>query len=197
MASALCRSLFRSARIARSLPKLASKRTDCQNSHLFNINTNISVNSTASRSWLFRKSYPLQYNIHSRNFSTFFGPREEQKTGSCCHAKHDSASPQQTAHKSISNINKHHVEHIHEHKPPSATDLSFWKDNAVWRRASSNTLRCLIGCSIGDFSAMFYLQTHHTGLPFLAMMTIPMASGIATSLGFETLVLRIKGTVQI
>ena len=162
---------------------------------------------------LFRKSYPLQYNIHSRNFSTFFGPREEQKAGSCCHAKHDSASPQQTAHKSISNINKHHVEHIHEHKPPSATDLSFWKDNAVrshplhfyndsntinqvWRRASSNTLRCLIGCSIGDFSAMFYLQTHHTGLPFLAMMTIPMASGIATSLGFETLVLRIKGTVQ-
>ncbi len=28
---------------------------------------------------------------------------------------------------------------------------AFWSDSKLWKRASFNTLNCLIGCSIGDF----------------------------------------------
>ena len=28
----------------------------------------------------------------------------------------------------------------------------------VWKRAAYNTTRCLVGCSLGDFTMMFYLQ---------------------------------------
>ncbi|MEM1003448.1 MAG: cation transporter, partial [Bacteroidota bacterium] len=34
----------------------------------------------------------------------------------------------------------------------------FWTDLPKWNRASFNTLNCLIGCSIGDFGMVFFLQ---------------------------------------
>lgn len=51
--------------------------------------------------------------------------------------------------------------------------LAFWKCRHTWRRAGVNTLRCLVGCTVGDFSALWMLQTYY---PELGMTTIMGAS---------------------
>ncbi|KAK7223366.1 hypothetical protein V2G26_011369 [Clonostachys chloroleuca] len=73
---------------------------------------------------------------------------------------------------------------------PSTLSLDFWSSRATWKRAGVNTLRCLVGCTAGDFSAMWYLQAFHPELGMQAIMAISMASGISTSLLLETVLLR-------
>ena len=34
-----------------------------------------------------------------------------------------------------------------------------WNCKHTWKKASINTLWCLLGCSIGDFGTIFYFQT--------------------------------------
>jgi hypothetical protein len=51
--------------------------------------------------------------------------------------------------------------------------LSFWSSPVVWKRAGINTFRCLIGCSLGDFSAMWFLQANY---PDLGMGTVMATS---------------------
>ncbi|KAL3706231.1 hypothetical protein TMatcc_007241 [Talaromyces marneffei ATCC 18224] len=46
----------------------------------------------------------------------------------------------------------------------SIWDSGFWTCKSTWRRARINTLRCLIGCTAGDFSALWTLQTFYPGL---------------------------------
>ncbi|KAL1919355.1 uncharacterized protein VTP21DRAFT_2048 [Calcarisporiella thermophila] len=65
----------------------------------------------------------------------------------------------------------------------------FWRDPEIWRQARSNTLRCLIGCTAGDYSSLFYLQWAHPGLPMWQTMTISMIAGLTTSFMLETAVL--------
>lgn len=48
--------------------------------------------------------------------------------------------------------------------------LQFWSDRPTWKRAGINTLRCLIGCTTGDFSAMWLLQTFYPELGMGAIM---------------------------
>lgn len=61
-----------------------------------------------------------------------------------------------------------------------------WRDGAVWRRAAANTLRCLGGCSLGDFGALFLMQHSGVGLSTGASMAVAMTCGIATSFAIET-----------
>jgi hypothetical protein len=61
-------------------------------------------------------------------------------------------------------------------KPTSLTTLQFWTSRATWKRAAVNTLRCLIGCTAGDFSAMWYLQLSHPALGMGTIMAISSAS---------------------
>jgi len=68
----------------------------------------------------------------------------------------------------------------------------FWYDKQIWRRAGENTLRCLVGCSIGDFSTMFYLQAYHPHLPLWMTVVLPMGAGIITSISIETIALKFK-----
>lgn len=61
---------------------------------------------------------------------------------------------------------------------PPASSLStfsrtFWACRSTWRRAGINTLRCLVGCTVGDFSALWTLQSYY---PELGMNTIMLAS---------------------
>ncbi|KAI9017335.1 hypothetical protein BC832DRAFT_544262 [Gaertneriomyces semiglobifer] len=74
---------------------------------------------------------------------------------------------------------------------PSALSRLFWSSRSVWQRASANTFRCLIGCSIGDFSMLFYLQAYQPHLPPSYTMAMSMAAGIATSVALETALLQI------
>ncbi|PLB51273.1 hypothetical protein P170DRAFT_382672 [Aspergillus steynii IBT 23096] len=67
---------------------------------------------------------------------------------------------------------------------------SFWSSRPTWKRASINTLRCLVGCTIGDFSALWVLQTYLPGLGMGTIMGLSMASGISTSILLETMLLK-------
>jgi copper chaperone CopZ len=70
---------------------------------------------------------------------------------------------------------------------PAKSD--FWSDRNVWKRASFNTLNCLIGCSIGDFSSIIYLQAYHPNTPMWLQMTIATIAGLSTSVMLETFLL--------
>lgn len=68
----------------------------------------------------------------------------------------------------------------------------FWSDAHAWRRASRNTLQCLVGCNIGDYGMLILLNAYQPDLSFSIVMPIAMASGLATSVCFESSILRYK-----
>ncbi|KAL2840034.1 hypothetical protein BJX68DRAFT_247251 [Aspergillus pseudodeflectus] len=82
------------------------------------------------------------------------------------------------------NISQHTVQN---HSPFSGP---FWSCRHTWRRAGINTLRCLVGCTLGDFSALWMLQTYFPDLGMGTIMATSMASGITTSIIIETILLR-------
>ena len=73
----------------------------------------------------------------------------------------------------------------------SKTKLN-WSDFNIWRRASFNTLNCLIGCSIGDFGMIIYLQAYHPETSMLAQMILAINAGLFTSVLLETMILKYK-----
>ncbi|KAL4973648.1 hypothetical protein BDW66DRAFT_161895 [Aspergillus desertorum] len=74
---------------------------------------------------------------------------------------------------------------------PSPLTRRFWTCRSTWRRAGINTLRCLVGCTIGDFAALWTLQTWFPQLGMGTIMVASMASGITTSIILETVLLRL------
>ena len=68
--------------------------------------------------------------------------------------------------------------------------LEFWTANDAWRRAGANTLRCLVGCSLGDLSALWLLQAYAPEIGVVAATAASCAAGITTSMLLETVVLR-------
>lgn len=85
-----------------------------------------------------------------------------------------------------------HDSHCHHTKLqiPKITQLEFWQSTSAWRRAAINTFRCLIGCTAGDFSAMWSLQSFYPEIGIPSIMAISMASGLASSITLETVLLR-------
>ncbi|KAJ5807727.1 hypothetical protein N7474_008996 [Penicillium riverlandense] len=72
----------------------------------------------------------------------------------------------------------------------SMLSAPFWTCCSTWRRAELNTLRCLVGCTVGDFSALWILQSYYPELGMNTTMLASMASGITTSIILETAYLR-------
>ena len=71
-----------------------------------------------------------------------------------------------------------------------ASNLSInWHCLATWRRASYNTMWCLIGCSIGDFGTIAFFQFTGIGWPVLAIMSLAILNGLLTSIFLETIIL--------
>jgi copper chaperone CopZ len=68
----------------------------------------------------------------------------------------------------------------------------FWNDMSVWQRASWNTLNCLIGCSIGDFGMIIFLQKNFPGTGMMMQMILATVAGLITSVLLETTLLRIR-----
>ncbi|CAD0097077.1 unnamed protein product, partial [Aureobasidium vineae] len=64
----------------------------------------------------------------------------------------------------------------------SLSERAFWTCRGTWKRACINTFRCLIGCTVGDFSALWALQTYAPDL---------VTSGLSTSIALETALLRL------
>ncbi|MEP5614454.1 MAG: DUF4396 domain-containing protein [Cyclobacteriaceae bacterium] len=67
---------------------------------------------------------------------------------------------------------------------------AFWNDSTLWKRASFNTLNCLIGCSIGDFGMVFFLQAFYPTTPMVWQMVLAITAGLITSILLETIILK-------
>ena len=65
----------------------------------------------------------------------------------------------------------------------------FWKCKHTWKRASVNTLWCLVGCSIGDFSTIYFFQITEIPFPVTGIMTLAIINGLITSVILETFIL--------
>ena len=64
-----------------------------------------------------------------------------------------------------------------------------WNCQHTWKKASINTLWCLLGCSIGDFGTIFYFQTVEHSLLTWQIMGLAITNGLLTSILFETFIL--------
>ena len=64
-----------------------------------------------------------------------------------------------------------------------------WRCLSTWRRASYNTMWCLIGCSIGDMGTIAYFQITATPWPVWAIMSLAICNGLLTSILLETIIL--------
>ena len=69
---------------------------------------------------------------------------------------------------------------------------AFWSNPNNWRRASFNTLNCLIGCSIGDFGMILFLQAYYPGTPMYIQMVLAIIAGLMTSIALESTILRVR-----
>ncbi|CAO3583520.1 unnamed protein product [Absidia cylindrospora] len=72
----------------------------------------------------------------------------------------------------------------------SVFSKTFWRNPTTWQRTRVNTLRCLVGCTTGDFAAMWYLQYHYPTMSPVYSMAAAVAAGLTTSLALETVLLK-------
>lgn len=91
-----------------------------------------------------------------------------------CHSS-QSKHPNSNLNSSSSHQNKN------SESTSSLLSSSFWSCRSTWGRAGLNTLRCLAGCTVGDFSALWMLQTYY---PELGMNSIMLASSMFTAIDF-------------
>ena len=68
----------------------------------------------------------------------------------------------------------------------------FWKNISNWKRASFNTLNCLIGCSLGDFGMIIFLQAYYPETTMMWQMILATIAGLTTSVVLESSILRVR-----
>lgn len=68
----------------------------------------------------------------------------------------------------------------------------FWQNIQNWKRASFNTLNCLIGCSVGDFAMIIFLQAYYPETSMALQMVLATLAGLITSIILETIILRTR-----
>ena len=59
----------------------------------------------------------------------------------------------------------------------------------TWKKASVNTLWCLVGCAIGDLGTIAFFQFSEINWPTLHIMSLAIINGLLTSIALETIVL--------
>ncbi len=64
-----------------------------------------------------------------------------------------------------------------------------WLCQHTWKRASYNTMWCLVGCSIGDMGTIQFFQLTGIPWPTLAIMVLAIINGLLTSIMLETFIL--------
>ena len=67
-----------------------------------------------------------------------------------------------------------------------------WSDSTLWKRAGFNTLNCLIGCSIGDFAMIIFLQYNYPETNLMVQMSLAIVAGLTTSILLETVLLHFR-----
>jgi hypothetical protein len=91
-------------------------------------------------------------------------PPPSSSSSSCCHKKAEEGGTSTENQNTNNNKNKDDNDNKQGTITMNPWSISFWSDKDVWRRAASNTTRCLIGCSTGDFAMLFYLQSQYPTL---------------------------------
>jgi copper chaperone CopZ len=91
----------------------------------------------------------------------------------------------------------YHAQLYNEIKPIQIQEIkpaltAFWKNPTNWKRASFNTLNCLIGCSIGDFGMILFLQAYYPETPMYIQMILAIIAGLMTSIALESTILRVR-----
>jgi cation transport ATPase len=91
---------------------------------------------------------------------------------------------------------KYHISPKESYQAPTSVTKTKnaldWSDLKVWQRAGFNTLNCLIGCSIGDFSMLIFLQYFYPNTPMMTQMILAIIAGLITSVALESAILRHK-----
>ena len=64
-----------------------------------------------------------------------------------------------------------------------------WMCKHTWRRASYNTLWCLVGCSIGDMGTIAFFQFSNFQWSTFNIMCLAIFNGLITSIILETIIL--------
>tara|TARA_B100000700_G_scaffold250352_1_gene280984 strand:+ start:195 stop:635 length:441 start_codon:yes stop_codon:yes gene_type:complete len=64
-----------------------------------------------------------------------------------------------------------------------------WTCQSTWKKSATNTLWCLLGCSIGDFGTILFFQISEIAFPVLGIMTLAIINGLITSVLLETFIL--------
>ena len=64
-----------------------------------------------------------------------------------------------------------------------------WTCKYTWKKASVNTLWCLLGCSIGDFGTIYFFQVYPMDISTLNIMILAIINGLITSVILETIIL--------
>ena len=64
-----------------------------------------------------------------------------------------------------------------------------WKCKKTWKQAKTNTLWCLLGCSIGDLGTIFYFQNIDHSWSNYEVMVLAIVNGLLTSIILETIIL--------
>ena len=64
-----------------------------------------------------------------------------------------------------------------------------WRCRHTWRKASYNTMWCLIGCAIGDMGTIMFFQLTGIPWPVLLIMSLAIINGLLTSIALETFIL--------
>ncbi|CAG8930860.1 unnamed protein product [Penicillium salamii] len=109
---------------------------------------------------------------------------------SACHSSEKTESKSDSGHCHQNENSKNVSAAVSTQNTRSMLNTAFWSCRSTWRRSGLNTLRCLIGCTVGDFSALWTLQTYYPELGMNTIMLASMASGITTSVILETVLLR-------
>lgn len=108
-----------------------------------------------------------------------------------CHRLFSRLSPMQThhhhqlkqQHQTLKDKSQSHESKYPEPEPEPASilaipqslstlNLPFWTCRETWKRAGINTLRCLVGCTSGDFSSMWVLQTYFPEIGMGVIMAV-------------------------
>ncbi len=64
-----------------------------------------------------------------------------------------------------------------------------WICGKTWLQSAKNTSWCLLGCSIGDFSTIYYFQINDFNINPLLVMILAIINGLITSIILETIIL--------
>lgn len=89
-------------------------------------------------------------------------------------------------------LSKEGYQIINGHDIHSDSDKVSWRNIKNWKRASFNTLNCLIGCSIGDFGMIIFLQAYYPQTSMMWQMILAIIAGLTTSILLETALLKYR-----